>query len=681
MQRRSIDYSRATQIKEVNDMRATRQRTLSIGILTMIALSAPVSAQGVTVEFVDSAGAVIRNARVTLFSADTVLFREARVTSGEPYRFEPLAHQEYRLGIAARGFEYQERTVVATDATDPIRFVLVPERQIGRWDTIGDPGERLGGTNSGVLMPDGRLFVCHNTIDPIIIDPATNSVRRGPESPMIQGCHAVRMLNDGRLIFAGGTDREIYGPGTRQVKTFDPRTEQWTVQPDINDYRWYPSMTQLADGELVLIGGGGRDNPIRVRTSETMDPATLLWQPAGDIATGNEVSPTVLLYTGEILMTHRPPQLYNPTTRTWRLAADFVQGNRMPNGYHCDHEAVVLADGTVVAFGHEAFPPDTIQSVVERYDPVADKWTLGRDTRPHRARAGALMLPDQTVLLIAGEKEDSTDPTPVNEWGFMRITDQYVPSTDSWRRLADLNIAREYHNLPILVPDGRVITVGGEGQPGNEPDSSMIEAFYPPYLFRGVRPRIESISDTILHRGAVVHMNIDRTSSPTHVMLLGTSATTHFMESGNARCIEVPFTYQDGMIRATLSTDRNLLPIGYYELFVMVDDIPSVGRIVRVDRALPIRVNESRGSRPLVATFPSPATNEVAITFGSSDHLPTIVAVFDLLGRLVWQSTIEPGSVGGSRVVWNCSSVPAGRYMVETIQGSACDRAAIAVIH
>ena len=50
----------------------------------------------------------------------------------------------------------------------------------------------------------------------------------------------------------------------------------------------------------------------------------------------------------------------------------------------------------------------------------------------------------------------------VNQWGYMKLTDLYDPASDSWRRLDDLNYFREYHALTILVPDGRVIAVGGE---------------------------------------------------------------------------------------------------------------------------------------------------------------------------------------------------------------------------
>ena len=48
--------------------------------------------------------------------------------------------------------------------------------------------------------------------------------------------------------------------------------------------------------------------------------------------------------------------------------------------------------------------------------------------------------------------------------------------------------------VTVLVPDGRVINTGGAGLTSNRSfagDDSSIEAFEPPYLFRGVRPRID----------------------------------------------------------------------------------------------------------------------------------------------------------------------------------------------
>lgn len=509
-----------------------------LALAVLLTSSFAIHAWDVTGIITDDTGQPIEAARMTLFNADTTFFREVRSAADGRFRVEGVPAGIYTVGAAAPGRAYEEQAVTMTAGGATTDFVLGPDVHPGRWDVLGDPGERLGGTDSGVLLPDGRIIYCHDTQDPVLFDPATGVRTRPPASPSIQGCHAVTLLPDGRVIYVGGADWPVYGPGTKQVKTFDPVTQTWAWQPGLTDDRWYPTMVPLSDGGLLAVGGGGLRNPKRVTTSEIFDPATRTWTPAGEIALGNEVSPAVLLYTGEVLMTHRPPQRFNPATRTWRKAADFVQGSRMPNGDHSDHEIVLMPNGEVVAIGHKSLSG----TLVEIYDPAADAWRLGTNRVPARSRASILLLPDRQILVLGGEKEDPADTTRTNPWGQLWLTEAYDPAAGTWRRLADLHVAREYHALPILVPDGRVLVVGGEEEPGREPTRSVIEAFSPPYLFRGIRPRLAPLDSACYHRGERLTLRVDRTAAPTEVILMGTTATTHFMDSGNGRYLSLPFT-------------------------------------------------------------------------------------------------------------------------------------------
>jgi hypothetical protein len=526
----------------------------------------------------------IAGARVTLVGVVPDGVRETRSGADGRYAIAGVPPGSYALGASARDRAYVEQAVTVADGCVTADVTLGTETAAGSWENLGDPGERLGGTNSGVLLPDGRLMYCHNTLDPVIVDPVSEDRDFVEGSPRLQGCHAVTLMPDGRVIYVGGTDQPVYGPGTRQVKTFDPETETWDVQDEeLTDWRWYPTMVPLPDGALLVVGGGGLENPLRVNSSETMDPSDMSWSVAGDIALGNEVSPVVLLSTGEVLMTHRPPQLYDPAERTWRLAGDFVQGDRMANGDHADHELILLPDGRVAAIGFKSFTEDP-GAFLELYDPEDDAWTLGASTAPVRSRASAVILPDGRVLALGGFKEDETDPTPVNAWGQVALADLYDPERDVWRRLTPMELAREYHATPILVPDGRVFMVGGEGVPGSEPDASVLEAFSPPYLARGPRPEIAELDSTDLVRGGELRLRFAGTAAPTQVILMGTSANTHFMDSGNMRFLDLSFELElDGAaLVAQIPTAPALAVFGYYMLFVMVDDIPSVGRIVRI---------------------------------------------------------------------------------------------------
>lgn len=539
-------------------------------------------ATGVTGTVTDDTGAPIAGARVTLFDSTSAAFWEARSDAAGTYAITGVPAGGYSVGASALGREYEEAGVTVASGCADHDFALGPETHLGSWQSLGDPGEKFGGTNSGILLPDGRLMYCHDTLDPVILDPASGQKDYPTQSPKLQGCHAVTVMPDGRAIYVGGADQPVYGPGTRQVKTFDPASDSWQVQPDLTDYRWYPSMVPLPNGELLTVGGGGLNNPIRTNTAEVMNPATLQWSPVGNISIGNEVSPIVLLYTGKVLMTHRPPQFYEPATESWSTAPDFVQGNRMPNGDHADHEMVLLGDGRVVAIGFKTFTGGQFGNFVEIFDPAANQWSLGQNFAPVRSRASTLLLPNEKILVFGGYKEETTDPTPVNAWGQVALVDLYDPGADAWRRLSPMSVAREYHAMPILVPDGRVFVVGGEGEPGNEPAQSTVEAFSPPYLFRGPRPLVSAISSTTLARGGSLTFDIARTNAPTRVILMGAIASTHFMDSGNGRYLELAFTQQGSTITAQVPTDPVRAMYGWYILYAMVDDIPSNGTMVRI---------------------------------------------------------------------------------------------------
>ncbi len=68
-----------------------------------------------------------------------------------------------------------------------------------------------------------------------------------------------------------------------------------------------------------------------------------------------------------------------------------------------------------------------------------------------------------------------------------------APGEDEWQLLATQWHNRSYHSLAALLPDGRVVSIGGAYHigDGSEVDHRFtLEIFWPPYLFWGSRPRI-----------------------------------------------------------------------------------------------------------------------------------------------------------------------------------------------
>ncbi len=616
----------------------------------------------------DASAIPVVNARVTLFNSDTTIFFEKRTVSTGKYNFNNVAPGSYTLGVAAIGKEYEEIPLIVSGSISALNFTLQNESQTGHWDVIIQSPEALGGTNLGVLLPDGKIFYCHNTTDPFKFDPATNDTILIHGDNSVQGCVGPVLLPDGNVIFIGGADQDFYGPGTRLVKTYDPVNDIWQDQPNMLDYRWYPTVAKLADNKILVAGGGGVNNPVRTNTSEIYDPATGTSQWVDNIAIGNEVSPVVLLYNGKVLMTHRPPQLFDPATKQWNLAADFVQGNRMANGDHADHELVLLPEGRAVAIGFKSFTSNP-GNLIEFYNPANDSWSLGNNFSPVRSRAKTVLTPDKKIFVIAGYKEQASDPTPTNQYGYMNITDQFDPYTGTWRRLDAMNYSREYHAITTLVPDGRIIAVGGEGEPGNEPSFSVIEAFTPPYLLRSIRPIMKNFSSTELARGEMVTFKVSRTKSPTSVILMSNALNTHFMNSGNNRYLELAFTKSGSQITATLPSDSVTMPDGYYMLFVMVDDIPSVAKIIRVEGSVLKIGNDLQVAHNGFNIYPNPASDVVNISLSSEVLLNDLkISIENDLGKVVCPIISVKNT---SEISIPTSTLLAGVYFIRIFDGQS----------
>ena len=72
-------------------------------------------------------------------------------------------------------------------------------------------------------------------------------------------CAGQTHLADGSILVAGGnleySTVSAGFKGLNKMYTFDPFTETWTEQPDMAHGRWYPTLTRLGDGKVVITSG------------------------------------------------------------------------------------------------------------------------------------------------------------------------------------------------------------------------------------------------------------------------------------------------------------------------------------------------------------------------------------------------------------------------------------------
>ncbi len=532
---------------------------------------------------------VVPNARVTLFTPSLSFFAEARSDAAGVYSIDGVPAGVYQLGCAAVGFDYIEASITLGAVAQLRDFDLDQESHPGQWAIIGSTApEFLDASDIGILLPDGQIFYCHDTTDPILFDPATGNRSFPSGSPSHQGCQNASLTSDGQIIMMGGQSPANPGAFTNAVpwtKKWNPTSETWQLLADLqhNVGRWYPGLARLADGSFLVMGGGQCCDASRTDTCERFDPATETWSYTGSMLNPSEFTPVAMLYTGEVLATWSPPQLYNPISEQWRLTGDFNQPNRFYPG-HSDHSLIVLADGRALAIGVVS-GPDNNTMMGEVYDPATESWSFTSNPGLVRYQTEVVQLPDGRIFVGGGQTE--VNPPPVgNVLGVVRWCDLYDPGLDTWRRVADMTWNREYHGVTLLVPDGRVVTTGGtviQFQTG--PTSADIEAYSPPYLFRGVRPEISNVSSNDLPRGVQFTVDLALETQLTSVVLIGTQTTTHWVDGGIPRRLVLPVQQNGTTVTATVPADANVAMLGHYMLFAMVDDIPSEARIVRIVEA------------------------------------------------------------------------------------------------
>jgi hypothetical protein len=463
-------------------------------------------------------------------------------------------------------------------------FLLQPETNGGSWAVIGDTlPEVLDASNISALRPDGTILYCHNSVDPIVFDPVTGSKVFPAGSGSAQGCMNSTLLSDGSVLIMGGQDGGSFTNAIPWVKRFSP-ANAWTQQGDmlLTEGRWYPGLARLNDGRLLVMGGGTAPSAVRTDTCELYTPGSQSWDFTDTMNSQLEFPPCALLYDGRVLRTWgASPELFDPLTGQWTQSVPFQFQDRGFPG-HSDHSLIHLTDGRAVAIGVRQ-GAQTTRPMVEYFDPGSDSWSTGTNPTLPRMQAEVVYLPDGQILVAAGDAESHTGGEP-DILGVVKRCDLFDPRDGQWRRVGDMLQFREYHAVTLLVPDGRVLTTGGtqiKFQYG--PTSSDIEAWSPPYLFRGVRPALSQLSTTTPTRGSTLSMRVFPETQLTSVVLMGLQSTTHWVDGGIPRRLELVPDQAGSRAQFTLPGDANVLPVGWYMLFGMVDDIPSRALILRVD--------------------------------------------------------------------------------------------------
>jgi galactose oxidase len=131
-----------------------------------------------------------------------------------------------------------------------------------------------------------------------------------------------------------------------------------------------------------------------------------------------------------------------------------------------------------------------------------------------------------------------------------------------------------YHSAALLLPDGRVLSTGGNGFPDTE-------IYSPPYLFKGTRPTITSAPASVAYRQSFF-VGTPNASAISKITMLRLSSVTHAFNMSQY-INQLSFSQTTGGLNVTAPASGNVAPPGYYLLFLLNGSgVPSVAKFVRL---------------------------------------------------------------------------------------------------
>ena len=478
-------------------------------------------------------------------------------------------------GVLHHGTHEAESTLLPVAVNAPAAASAADPAVVGEWTTpFTIPAKGIHAT----VLPTGKILwfsypVAAVGSDTWLWDPQTGATTNASLTTQRDVfCVAQSFLPDGRIFMTGGHLYGAgYGFGVKDTDFFDPSSRTWTEGPDLSLERWYPTNVELGNGK-ILIFGGQKDNQTTSDTVESYDPATntLTTLPATATKKVNSYPRLHLLPSGKISFTNqRRTQVFNPSTNTWAAGPNMNFGGRGVSG----HSVLLPGLTKVLDFGGKASGATSATSTAEIIDFAAPspQW---RSTAPMsfpRMYGNPVVLPDGKVLVVGGGRGPGIYDNPVKE------AELFDPVTETWTTMAPQVAPRIYHSTAVLLPDGRVVSAGQD----QGSFQFTAEIYSPPYLFKGPRPQIAAAPAAVEY-GESFTISTPDASSIRRVALVRPDSVTHSVNF-DQRYVDLSFSVGAGGITATSPPTPNHAPPGPYMLFVVSSSgVPSVASWVMV---------------------------------------------------------------------------------------------------
>ena len=433
-------------------------------------------------------------------------------------------------------------------------------------------------------------------------------------------CSVVRVLDNNRVFILGGNkNQDTNLPDTQnQTMIYDVLNKKFSLSNNLNFKRWYASVVITGDEKMFIFGGKDITNGKLSTIPEMIDLKNIDqgWQvleqaDSNDLfgnkdadewnyprtflsSDGNIVGISYnktwvmdvnnnyrVMKTGEIplvksgiskVLEHSNPNFDDHKKDNLKLLT--IGSAVGPSNF-----VVMIEKDKILVFGGrqqgEEYSPSNKVFLIDFSDSFKPQIKELKSMNFARSNGNATIMPDGNIFLNGGHSYTDLE--------FSVFTPEiYNPNTQTTKEMSNAYFRRNYHASSLLLPDGRILTAGG--------DVWNAEIFYPPYLFTkdindktvlAKRPQIMNL-DKDIKRGKKVEIEVNGEISK--VSLISTGSTTH-AQGSESKFRNINFTkVSNDKIEIKLDNNSNNLQNGTYLLFVLNSKgTPSEGKIVFVN--------------------------------------------------------------------------------------------------
>lgn len=400
-------------------------------------------------------------------------------------------------------------------------------------------------------------------------------------------CPGIANLPDGRIHVSGGSSATA-------TSIFDPVASTWSATSPMNIARGYQGAVTLASGDVFTVGGswsGGHGN----KDAEVWVASQGAWQ----------LLPAI---QAQAILTQDSAGVYRADNHAWLFAgpggrvfhagpsqqmhwfdpqgqgSGTAAGPRGQDGHAMNGNAVMFDTHRILTMGGAPDYQNSWATPAAHVIDISTDPVRVRSVAPMayaRAFHNSVVLPDGQVMVIGGQ----TYPVAFSDDRAILAPELWDPSTETFRAVAPMRLARVYHSVALLLPDGRVLSGGGGlcgGCATNHPD---LQVYSPPYLFNadGTASRRPVIQSAPTQASVGSSLSVTTDIAIHRFALVRLSSVTHSVNNEQRRVPLNFTTHSATQYTVELPASRDVLVPGYYMLFALTErGVPSVSSMVRI---------------------------------------------------------------------------------------------------